>query len=272
MNKVIFGLILAVCVLGMALMLLNERLGRKTEPPQPPASTAIAENRPEYRQPATGMLAPSDTATPPAPMVAPAAPALEEPAPTPIEAARLEREDAEAALAPPQRPQEIAPVEEKTEAVVPVVAPPASPAPQKSVVETVPDTAAPVRKKEARVEAKPEAKPEAKSEKGSPVAKTINRFVIFSREKGATIRIAANAPLNYKSMTLENPDRVVIDLDGAWQFPANPGIPKNELVQSVRVGKNGDKTRVVIDLKEKPRSARVLPAKGGDGFDVRVDK
>ena len=32
MNKIIMGLIVAVCVLGMALIMLNEKLGRKPDP------------------------------------------------------------------------------------------------------------------------------------------------------------------------------------------------------------------------------------------------
>ncbi len=36
MNKVILGLILAVCILGMALVMLNERLGRKNDYSPPP--------------------------------------------------------------------------------------------------------------------------------------------------------------------------------------------------------------------------------------------
>lgn len=40
MNKVILSLLLAVCILGMALIMLNERLGRKSEPV--PAPTAEA--------------------------------------------------------------------------------------------------------------------------------------------------------------------------------------------------------------------------------------
>ncbi len=36
MNKVILSLILAVCILGMALIMLNERLGRRAEPAPAP--------------------------------------------------------------------------------------------------------------------------------------------------------------------------------------------------------------------------------------------
>ena len=38
MNKVILSLLLAVCILGMALIMLNERLGRKFEPAPTPSA------------------------------------------------------------------------------------------------------------------------------------------------------------------------------------------------------------------------------------------
>ena len=44
MNKVILSLILAVCILGMALIMLNERLGRRAEPaPAPLAEISFPE-------------------------------------------------------------------------------------------------------------------------------------------------------------------------------------------------------------------------------------
>lgn len=86
------------------------------------------------------------------------------------------------------------------------------------------------------------------------------------------MRIGADKPIKYSSMTLENPNRVVLDLDGQWEFPPDPGIPRNDLVEHVRIGKNGDKTRVVIDLKDKPRQSRVVTSNNGATVDVRVDR
>ena len=108
-----------------------------------------------------------------------------------------------------------------------------------------------------------------KEKAGGP--RTITRFVVFSRDTGATVRLTGNGPLRYKSMNLENPDRVVIDLEGDWEVTP-PAVPKNPLVGTVRVGDMDGRTRIVIDLKGKPRSTRVIPAKTGDGVDVRVDQ
>ena len=86
----------------------------------------------------------------------------------------------------------------------------------------------------------------------APRERNISRFVVFARDKGATVRLEGNAPLRYKSMNLTNPDRVVVDLDGQWQIKA-PGVPKNPLVSNVRIGKMADKTRVVIDSRQNPK-------------------
>lgn len=91
---------------------------------------------------------------------------------------------------------------------------------------------------------------------------SISRFVVFARDKGATVRLVGSGPLKYKTMTLTNPERVVVDLEGQWQIKA-PGVPKNALVSNVRIGKMADKTRVVIDLNEKPTRARFVLSKDG---------
>ena len=47
MNKVILSLLLAVCILGMALIMLNERLGRKSEPAPAPAAEVSQPTTPD---------------------------------------------------------------------------------------------------------------------------------------------------------------------------------------------------------------------------------
>lgn len=283
MNKVILGLILAVCVLGLALVMLNERLGRNSETQPVPVIT-------EHRRPVTPTL--EDVRPFNSEAEKPSLPSRPERTPEEIlSAAReLEEKEAEAALAAPVReiPEQMPPAESVKPAPRQDAAQKPGPEGQK------PETRKPEPLPEPKQEQAPSApkpavqtppKPESptvqppqprQAEQPKPAKtdgkKTITRFVVFSREKGATIRVTGNGPLNYKSMILENPDRFVIDLDGDWQFPSNTGVPKNEFVNSLRVGKMGDKTRVVIDLKEKPRVSRVLPGKNGDSVDVRLDK
>lgn len=278
MNKVFIGLILAVCVLGMALVMLNDRLGRKPDQRSAP--------------PAAETVQPSRT-------------------PEEIAATARAMELAEAALAPPPERDRVQDVEDEagqTGAVgqsatsesskppiksdsLPKPEPVAKPEPVPPPAHNLAEAQKPeprhevAAKPEAKAEIKPksESKPErataAKDAKGGKDArdakdggKTATKFVIFSRDKGATVRVAGNGKLEYSSMTLENPDRVVVDLTGDWKFPPNPGVPKNDMVSAVRVGQNGDKTRLVIDLKGKPRKVVLVQHKGGDGVDVRVDK
>lgn len=280
MNKTIFFLILAVCILGMALILLNQRLGR--DPESRPAARAgqsvvaeapVSEPAPAFREGNAGPDAGADSAAgaPAMPSSAPAsAPALEnegqrsaaalpdaedrrpardrEAAGAAADALALERQEAEQAL----------------HGTPPAPATPTAGAATGSGQQATGE--APRQPAPARAAA-PAKKPAEKA----AGRHTITRFVIFARETGATVRLTGNGPLRYKSMNLDNPDRVVLDLEGDWEVKA-PAVPKNPLVSAVRVGDMGGRTRVVIDLKAKPRSARVIPAKNGDGVDVRVDQ
>lgn len=280
MNKVILSLLLAVCILGMALIMLNERLGRKSEPVPAPSAEAS-----EPAAPGSG------SGLPPLPadaaqdgFAAPAAPqeaAREEPKLPP-----LPRDDA----------AESAPVVEEVSERAPMPpAAPVAPGPQAAARENMNASSAMERTTQsaktessapARAETKKEERPaqtdkpkaeKAKTEKprtekaAAPRERSISRFVVFARDKGATVRLEGNAPIRYKSMNLTNPDRVVVDLDGQWQIKA-PGVPKNPLVSNVRIGKMADKTRVVIDLKAKPQNTRFVLAKDGNTLDVRVDQ
>ncbi|MDE5831375.1 MAG: AMIN domain-containing protein [Desulfovibrio sp.] len=276
MNKVILGLILAVCLLGMALVMLNERLGRKSEtpPPQaarettmpsladvnaPPENTESARVIEEERRLAENI----------------AAQARDYESEEAREALAPPREDINPAPATPPRLPEARPAPQPKPAVAkPEPRPEAKPGPgqePKPVAEKpAPEKPKPSAEKPAPEKPKPAAeKPKAESPK-QEAPKTITKFVVFSRDKGATIRITGSAALKPKTMLLENPTRLVIDLNGDWKFTDNPGIPKNDLVSAIRVGKTGN--RVVLDLKEKPRVWRLIPSKNSDSFDIRVDK
>lgn len=278
MNKVMLGLILAVCLLGMLLVMLDERLGRKApeprtvaetvvpqpydplESPQMPAEVIAAEDA-EARSalappPAAREEAAAPTAAPAAPEPPAAAPARQVPPPPQPTAAPVP------AVASPA-PQPAEPASPPAQAAAPT--PALQPAP---VVQ--PDT--PAQQAPVAQSANPAPQPAQPAASPPPASNTVTRFVVYSREKGATVRIGADKPIKYSSMTLENPNRVVLDLDGQWEFPPDPGIPRNDLVEHVRIGKNGDKTRVVIDLKDKPRQSRVVTSNNGATVDVRVDR
>lgn len=96
----------------------------------------------------------------------------------------------------------------------------------------------------------------------------ITNLVVFSTQEGATLRLAADRPLLYKSMLLSNPDRLVLDLEGQWISPAS-AVPQNKIVKSVRIGRQADSTRLVIDLKHAPAAYRLIKT-SPQGLDIRV--
>lgn len=286
MNKIFLGLLLAVCVLGMALIMLNERLGSKSEP----AATAPGESRMlEHR----ASVLPDEPLLPPFPgnaqaPQAPDAPGSQEPL---AGGARiLEREMATEALRPPAaaaarpapanapEPAEQLPGHAQQDSAQqnPGQAPAAAPeAPRakaqperRQAAESAPAKSPAPQASAAAGKAQGES---AKSRNQTGAAPEITRAVVFARDTGATVRLTGNGPIKYRSMTLENPSRVVVDLEGDWQIKA-PGVPKNPMVSNVRVGRLQDRTRIVIDLKEKPRTSRVILGKDHDSLDVRVDK
>ncbi len=280
MNKVILSLLLAVCILGMVLIMLNERLGRKSEPV--PAPTAEAG---EPAAPDSGAgLPPLSTDAAQNGFTAPAAPqeaAREEPKLPPLprddaaEAAPVVEDISERAQMPPAAPAAPGPQAAARENMS------TPPAMERTAQSAKTESSVPARAETQKEERpaqtdKPKAE-KAKTEKpragkaAAPRERNISRFVVFARDKGATVRLEGNAPLRYKSMNLTNTDRVVVDLDGQWQIKA-PGVPKNPLVSNVRIGKMADKTRVVIDLKAKPQNTRFVLAKDGNTLDVRVDQ
>lgn len=285
MNKVILSLILAVCVLGMALIMLNERLGHKSEPAPAPAAESSA---PAVSDDGAGV--------PPLPrepdqnaLSSPAVPnpeqAREESALPPLPEEAKEGQDLPGAArdVPQALPQENATSEPQAEAG-PRPLSPAALTPEKT-----PTNTSVTSQKKADAASRPERNTLEKSRTENPktekpanhaapsVAKatsgeqSISRFVVFARDKGATVRLVGSGPLKYKTMTLTNPERVVVDLEGQWQIKA-PGVPKNALVSNVRIGKMADKTRVVIDLNEKPTRARFVLSKDGATLDVRLDQ
>ena len=62
------------------------------------------------------------------------------------------------------------------------------------------------------------------------------------------IRLEADSPLAVKSFVLSSPDRLVIDLPGSWRGLKVPDIPSNTLVKKVRIGRQGNADRIVLDL------------------------
>ena len=98
------------------------------------------------------------------------------------------------------------------------------------------------------------------------------KIVVLVRDKGATVRLNLGSTISYRQMLLENPDRVVIDVTGSYKDLKAPGIPDNPLVTNVRLGHYDNRTRIVVDLKAKPSSCRVILSEDRDRLDIRVDR
>lgn len=80
------------------------------------------------------------------------------------------------------------------------------------------------------------------------------------------IVVDANAPVSYRTMTLSNPNRVVVDLKGAWlSNKVKKNIPvDSRFVNAIRIGQfNKDTVRVVVENKVGASNYNVFSLKGG---------
>ena len=125
-------------------------------------------------------------------------------------------------------------------------------------------TVAPSRPTPPKISAMPE--PSAKQTHGG--TKNITNIVVYATQEGATLRLGGDKPLVYKSMLLRNPDRLVLDFEGQWNVDI-PGIPQNKLIKAIRVGRQADSTRMVVDLHRGPASYRLIKT-SLQGLDVRL--
>ncbi len=80
------------------------------------------------------------------------------------------------------------------------------------------------------------------------------------------IVVDADAPVSYRTMTLSNPNRVVVDLKGAW---LSGKVKKtisvdSRFVNAIRIGQfNKDTVRVVVENKVGANNYKVFSLKGG---------
>ena len=265
MNKIFLSLLLAVCVLGMVLIMLNERLRK---PDQAPALTTITEPAASVETPLPPLTTASEDKNT-APAVSPSpVPTIQTPVRDilPETPAKHDEPAVPMGVAPVPQPSE-PPAPAKTESTsVPVpkpetrAVPVATSKPEKPAAQPAPSVSQPA----------PSNVVQQDTKKNSEQQSVVTKFVVFARDKGATVRLVASAPISYKSMELVNPNRMVVDLEGEWKIKA-PGVPKNAVVTNVRLGKEGKKTRIVIDLSQKARSKFIL-SQDRMSLDIRLDQ
>ncbi|MDR2503415.1 MAG: AMIN domain-containing protein [Deltaproteobacteria bacterium] len=76
----------------------------------------------------------------------------------------------------------------------------------------------------------------------------ITGISLHFRSPGMALRLEASSPLPVKYFILSQPDRLVVDLPGRWRGLKTPEIPSNNLIRSIRVGRQGDADRLVLDM------------------------
>lgn len=139
---------------------------------------------------------------------------------------------------------------------------------------TPPQAAAPVRARPAatppQIAAPGRGTPQsdkqtAKAEKDKHV---ITSAAIKFSGSTAILHLQGDAPIQYKYIVLSNPNRLALDLTGAWSVAA-PAVPANRVIEKVRVGRYGEKTRIVLDLKAAPTMHEVVKS-GERTIEVRV--
>ncbi|MBQ7456182.1 MAG: AMIN domain-containing protein [Desulfovibrio sp.] len=256
MNKALLSILLAVCILGMALIMLNERLhGDKSQAATPslvqPIQTASVSSGTVQRTIPVG----ADVNTSQDHLIQEVRATATQKELRPPESKEnvkknevVKKELVEKKVKPVQR-------EERTVAEVrPVKEEPKKVEKDRDVKKVLPE------KGEKVIDKKQEAK----------VKRLMKKFVVFSREKGATVRLNGNSDMQYKTSQMHAPERFLVELDGEWDMDV-PKIPNNPLVGQIRVSTRNKKTRLVLDLKDVPRICRVV-VKDKQNIDIRVDK
>ncbi|OZB81222.1 MAG: hypothetical protein B7X28_05385 [Halothiobacillus sp. 13-55-253] len=105
-------------------------------------------------------------------------------------------------------------------------------------------------------------------------ARLINTATNYRHADYTRYVFGVNGPLDYKSFTLDNPSRLVVDLTQTEMNRVNiPPAPAGSIVSDVRVGvRDGYNLRIVFDLKA-PVNPRLilLPPGDGQGYRLVVD-
>ena len=246
MNKTITLLLIGVIFLALLLMVFNAfKIEERHDVPAPVTEKAS----PQENAPSARVLAERPT---PAPALAPAAP-----------------EAQSSAALPPSPPKASAPLTENAPQVfsaegVTVKTVPAQIDAGQTAPAAPPRTVAPSLPPPPKIPVMPE--PSAKQTSGG--TKNITNIVVYATQEGATLRFVGDKPLEYTSMLLRDPDRLVLDLEGQWNMNV-PGVPQNRLIKTIRVGRQADSTRMVIDLHRPPASYRLVKT-SPQGLDVRL--
>ncbi|WP_320170293.1 AMIN domain-containing protein [Maridesulfovibrio sp.] len=98
------------------------------------------------------------------------------------------------------------------------------------------------------------------------------RSIYFKAVDGKT-RIELDlggSPLSYTSFFLRNPDRLVVDIHGNWEYYGPTTLrPENPIFSRFRIGIYDDKIRMVMDLKSQTPAPKIIKTATGLDIDVK---
>ncbi|WP_288850035.1 AMIN domain-containing protein, partial [uncultured Mitsuokella sp.] len=80
------------------------------------------------------------------------------------------------------------------------------------------------------------------------------------------IVVDASKPVRYTTMTLKNPDRVIVDIQGAWLSAKvkREILVSSRFVNDIRIGQfNKNTVRLVVENKVGSSNYKIFPLKGG---------
>ncbi|WP_443869221.1 AMIN domain-containing protein, partial [Mitsuokella multacida] len=80
------------------------------------------------------------------------------------------------------------------------------------------------------------------------------------------IVVDASKPVRYTTMTLKNPDRVIVDIQGAWLSAKvkREIAVSSRFVNDIRIGQfNKNTVRLVVENKVGSSNYKIFPLKGG---------
>ncbi len=134
-------------------------------------------------------------------------------------------------------------------------------------IDTNVQPAVPYNEEETKPVVTPPAEPKPAAET-SQNERVIRKISVLNIGDGVTIRFDSNKMPTYHYSHLNSPERLVVDLDGAWKIRPQ-GAGKNPFVSNIRIGEHREGTRIVFDLQKAPSSIRFLKY-GTTGLDIRL--
>ncbi len=94
-----------------------------------------------------------------------------------------------------------------------------------------------------------------------PNEKAINQVRLTIEKKELSFRMVASEAIKTRTMLLQNPERLVIDIHGNWVASLPPIPSGNPWLDKIRVGYNDGYTRFVLELKKTPNTTETTQPK-----------